>query len=172
MEKISIGDFESAARLFAQASKVRGDDLQSKMMLMSALLKLDREADMRATAKEAIDTAERRLGLNPDDSRAAYIGAIALIHLGDQQRALDWLDIAARIDADDPRTTYNLACAYSLLGESEKALDFLEFSIKAGRPVRMCEWAMIDPDLAHVRENPRFGALIEGWRAQATSKQA
>lgn len=169
MEKISRGDFEEAARLFTQASKVRGDDLQSKMMLMTALLHLDRKTDMRAAAKEAIDTAARRLELNPDDSRAAYIGGFALIHLGDKPRAIDWLNIAARIDSVDPRTTYNLACAYSLLGESEKALDFLEVSINAGRPVRMCDWAMIDPDLAPVRENPHFGALIERWRAQAKS---
>ncbi len=166
--KAMRGDFEAAAHLFSQASRVRGDDLQSKMMLMNALFGLGREADMLSVANETFTIAARRLELNPDDSRAAYIGAHALIHLNDKPRARQWVNIAASLDSTDPRTTYNLACAYSMLEETEKALDFLELSIKAGRPVRLREWARIDPDLKAVRDDQRFEALMELWRESAT----
>ena len=66
----------------------------------------------------------------------------------------------------------NLSCAYSLIGEVEKALDFLELSIAGGRPVRMLEWARKDPDLAAVRDNPRFEALMERWRTEAESDRS
>lgn len=83
--------------------------------------------------------------------------------MNDKPRALQWLSVAANIDSTDPRTTYNLACAYSMLGETGKALDFLELSIKAGRPIRMLEWARIDPDLKAVRNNQCFEALMKHW---------
>jgi adenylate cyclase len=162
--KVMHGELEAAAGYFEQATKVRGDDLQSKMMLMGAFSGLGRQAEMLAAARETLKIAARRLELNPDDARAAYIGAHALIHLNDKARAREWADIAAGIDSSDPRTTYNLACAYSLLGEINKALDFLELSIKAGRPLRMRDWARIDPDLQAARENPRFEALMKRWR--------
>ncbi len=171
LAKITQGDFAAAAQLFSQASKVRGDDLQSKMMLMNAFLGLGRDADKRSAAKEAFAIASRRLELNPDDSRAAYIGAQALVHLDDRARALRWLNMAARIDSTDPRTTYNLACCYSTLGETEKALDFLELSIKGGRPIGMLEWARTDPDLEPVRAEPRFAALLTCWRERFQDAQ-
>lgn len=167
LAKISWGDFEAAAQLFSQASKVRGDDLPSKMMLMTAFLGLGRDADKRSAAAEALAIASRRLELNPDDSRAAYIGAQALVHLDDRPRALRWLNMAARIDSTDPRTTYNLACCYASLGETETALDFLELSINGGRPIGMLEWAKTDPDLDAVRAEPRFDALLTYWRERA-----
>jgi len=172
LQKCSQGDFQNAAILFAQASRVRGDDLQAKMMLMSVLQNVDRATDMQAAAQETIDIAVRRLKLNPDDSRAAYVGAYALIHIGDRSRALDWLNIAAQIDSDDSRTTYNIACAYSILGESKKALDFLALSIKGGRAVRLLEWAKIDPDFAPVRDDSRFDELMERWRTEAESRSS
>ena len=164
IEKVLRGDFETAARLFSQASSVRGDDLQSKMMLMTAYLGLRRDSDMQSLARETLSIATRRLELNPRDYRAAYIGANAIIHLGDKTQALEWLKIAAGDETNDSRTTYNLACSYSLLDESEAALEFLELSIRAGRPVRMLEWARIDPDLKSVRADPRFEKLMENWQ--------
>jgi adenylate cyclase len=140
------------------------------MMLMNTLFGVGHKADTQVAARETFTIASRRLELNPDDARAAYIGAQALIHLEDRQRAIKWLDIAARIDSTDPRTTYNLACGYSVLNDIDKAMEFLELSIEGGRPIRMMLWAKTDPDLQAVRADPRFAALMERWREAATGE--
>ncbi len=63
-----------------------------------------------------------------------------------------------------PRTWYNMACTYALLGESTSALDMLEHELKENHASeasrnRQRAWAAGDPDLASLREDPRFQAL-------------
>jgi adenylate cyclase len=157
------GLFEQAADLFEQASQIRGDNPQSMMMLMVSYQGSGRHADNRAIAERTMPMVERRLELNPEDSRAAYVGAMALVYLGDRPRALEWADLAAVIDSQDSRTNYNLACLYSLLGKFDKCISHLELSIKGGRPVRHLEWAKTDPDLENVRHQPRFQELLREW---------
>ncbi|HTL90893.1 MAG TPA: tetratricopeptide repeat protein, partial [Steroidobacteraceae bacterium] len=53
---------------------------------------------------------------------------------------------------------YNLACIYALQGDKEKALDELEAAIKIG--FYDFGWAQEDRDLASLREEPRFKALL------------
>ncbi len=157
------GMFERAAKLFEQASQVRSDDLQSLMMLMASYQGSGRYADARAAAERTIEMVERRLELNPEDSRAAYGGATALVYMDDRARALKWANLSAEIESEDSRTNYNLACLYSLLGDVDKAIDYLELSIRGGRPVRMIPWAESDPDFDAVRSQPRFQALLRKW---------
>jgi len=63
-----------------------------------------------------------------------------------------------------PRTWYNMACTYALLGESTSALDMLEQELKENHSSeaarnRQRAWAAEDPDLASLREDPRFQSL-------------
>ncbi len=106
---------------------------------------------------------ERRLELNPEDSRAAYAGATALVYLGDRARALEWVNLSAEMESEDPRTNYNLACVYSLFGETDKSLDHLELSVRGGRSIRLIKWTETDPDLETVRSEPRFQELLREW---------
>jgi hypothetical protein len=64
-----------------------------------------------------------------------------------------------------PSNSYNLACTWALLGERELALEHLrrEFEgLRAGPGAleRQRQWAARDPDLASLRGDPRFQALI------------
>lgn len=66
-----------------------------------------------------------------------------------------------------PQTWYNLACTHALLGESEKALEYLRLELEENHPSeasrgRQREWARGDPDLATLRGDPRFEALVGG----------
>ena len=54
---------------------------------------------------------------------------------------------------------YNLACAYALSGNADKALDSVERAIGAG--ARQRAQYESDPDLASLRELPRFKALMQ-----------
>ena len=60
-----------------------------------------------------------------------------------------------------------MACTYALLGDADRALEFLtrEFTENQGSPAALQwqrEWAQVDPDLASLREDPRFIALVGG----------
>lgn len=52
---------------------------------------------------------------------------------------------------------------YSLAGETDKALETLEMSIEAG--IADPTWMELDSDLDHVRDHPRFRALLERIKA-------
>lgn len=160
-------DFQSAATAYSKASKVRGDDLQSNMMLMNCLSKLGLEEELTSISLKALAIAKRRLKLNTTDAPAIYIGAFSYIHMNRVEEALPWLQQAEEIKSADPRTTYNLACAFSMVGNVDKALELMEQSIQAGRPVRMLDWALYDPDLELTRKDPRFDEVIEAWRNKA-----
>jgi hypothetical protein len=54
-----------------------------------------------------------------------------------------------------------------MAGNVDKAIEFMEQSIQAGRPVRMLDWALYDPDLELTRKDPRFDELIEALRNKA-----
>ncbi|MGA7277888.1 MAG: adenylate/guanylate cyclase domain-containing protein [Desulfocapsaceae bacterium] len=157
-------DLETAVKMFRKASQVRGADLQSLMMQMTCYRGMGHEAEMHAVARRTYDIADRRLRLNPDDSRAAYIGATALVNLNERKKALDWGNLAIEIASDDPRTHYNLACLFSMLGKRQISLDHLEKSIRDGRPVGMMKWAKADPDLSSIRSEKRFHDLMELWQ--------
>jgi len=60
---------------------------------------------------------------------------------------------------------YNLACAYALAGNADEALDNVERAIGAG--ARRRGQYESDPDLASLRELPRFKALMESLNPPA-----
>jgi hypothetical protein len=60
---------------------------------------------------------------------------------------------------DSPGTLYNGACAYARLGESDKAIEMLERWVEHG--AGGASWVREDPDLAVLRGQPRFEALLK-----------
>lgn len=155
------GDTEKAVELFQQACRVRPGDFQSMMMLANAYRNLDKLLEARKIAPRGLIFAERRLALYPDDVRAAYAGAAALIDLGDRKAALEWVERVLSIESEDTTTSYNLACLYSLLGEPDKAIDNLSHAINDENIKSRREWINHDRDLDSLRDLPRFQALLK-----------
>jgi ketosteroid isomerase-like protein len=73
--------------------------------------------------------------------------------------AVKSLQRAIEIGGGSPVDFYNLACAYALAGNPDPALDNVERAIGAG--VKRREQYESDPDLASLRELPRFKALMQ-----------
>ena len=69
------------------------------------------------------------------------------------------LERAIEIGGGSPVDFYNLACAYALAGNAEKSLDNVERAIGTG--LRRRDQYESDPDLASLRELPRFKALMQ-----------
>ena len=155
----SQGKLEQAVQAFEQASRVLPEDYQAAMLMASALHGLDRKMEAEAAYRRGLIAAEKHLAVHPGDSRALYFGANALTQLNEKERALKWAERALELEPDEHQVLYNVACVYALLGEAERAIDCLEKSITHGWGQK--QWMAHDPDLATVRDHPRFQALVK-----------
>ena len=151
------GRFEEAARLYRKANHVR-EDYSSAFFIGQSLEALGRHEEARSAYHEALEVAERHLDLNPDDPRAATMRAVSLCRVGREEEGLEWAERALALDPDDAGVRYNVACLFSVAGRLERALDCLEEALAMGFGNR--DWLKRDPDLANLREHPRFQALL------------
>lgn len=155
----SQGNNEKAARLFIQASEVNPADYQSPNFLALSYQALGRLEDADKARRRCIDSIKRHLDMNPDDTRALYLGAANLSSLGESELALDWANRAYDAGRTDTLVLYNVACTYALLGETERALDLLENAVSLGWGDRA--WLETDSDLDSLRDHSRFRKLLE-----------
>lgn len=156
---LSAGKFEKAARLFSEACKIRPEDYQAPSFLSMAYAELGRKKEQAEANKRTLECVEKHVDLHPDDGRALTFGAYALVEQGQPDRAKAWSERALDADRDEPAIMYNVACTYSLLGEEDNAIDLLDRAIKQGYGHRA--WLTHDPDLAPLRDNPRFKQLLD-----------
>jgi serine/threonine protein kinase/Tfp pilus assembly protein PilF len=156
--RFAEGKLAEAARLFELASAVRTEDYQAPALAGLCYAGLERQEDSRAAFERAVRAAGRHLELNPDDPRAHYLGALAWCRLGQVDKGLEWGDRALALDPDDAGVLYNVACLNAVGGKPEQALDLLEHAVQNGFGHK--EWIEHDPDLASLRTNPRYQALL------------
>ncbi|ASY66471.1 Adenylate cyclase (plasmid) [Sinorhizobium sojae CCBAU 05684] len=154
------GKLDEAARHFQRAAEIKPDDYQSLIVLVNVLRSLGREDEMKVAAREGVARAERELALRPENSRAAYLGAVGLAALGELDRAKEWAGRALAIDPDDRLAKYNVACFYSLEGEADRAVDLL-LELLPGATHETKRWIRYDSDLDAVRSHPRFPKVLE-----------
>ena len=125
---------------------------------MDALAKLGRHDKVLEAARQGIKLADAHLELNPDDARAWYLSAAALVRLGQTDQALERGRRAFAVDPEDAGVLYNLGCAYALAGLSDAAIDHLNKAVQNGFGQR--EWLENDSALDPIRGDPRFDALM------------
>jgi adenylate cyclase len=153
----ATGRFEAAAHSFETAVALRPEDYATPALLASVYVGLKRPEDARRAQRTALERAERRLKLVPDDERALYLGAGCLSSLGDTSRAREWAKRAVAMEPDDSAVLYNVACVYALLGLADSAIDLLERAVANG--FGHWEWIEHDSDFDGLRAHPRFQAL-------------
>jgi adenylate cyclase len=152
------GKLTRAAELFEEAAEVR-EDYQAVFFAAQSHEALGDKTAAEALYRRALRVAEQHMELNPDDPRAATMRAVSLCRLGRPEEGLHWAEQALAIDPEDAGVRYNVACLYALESEVDKAIDCLEDAIRVGFGNR--GWIEQDPDLASLREHPRFRALLE-----------
>jgi tetratricopeptide (TPR) repeat protein len=121
---------------------------------------MNRFDEARAAYLKSLEAIERHVEFNPDDSRAIYLGATALIDLGQRERAFEWIRRAEAIDPGDPYLLYGVACFYSRVGDADTAIGYFEKALAAGFAHK--EWVLHDSDFDSIREDHRFKTLVDG----------
>ena len=135
------------------------EDYQAPILLGGVYGGLGRKPDAEAASRRGLQAAEKHLQLFPEDGRALYLGALALVGVGDRERSLEWAERALAADPEEPTVLYNVACTYARLGQTEKAIECLDEAITFG--LLQKEWFENDSDLDSLRSHPRFQALVE-----------
>ncbi|PYQ09536.1 MAG: hypothetical protein DMH00_12925 [Acidobacteria bacterium] len=153
------GQQEQAAHLFEQAMKVRPEDYQSPALISTVYLGLGRKEDAARMWRKTIELAEAQLEANPDDARALYLGAGALVATGQPEKAMEWARRAVALDPTDTGALYNVACVYAGAGKKDEAMGYLEKAVDNGFAQKA--WIQNDQDLTALRDMPRYKALLQ-----------
>jgi TolB-like protein len=154
----AAGKAERAIEFFEWAATLRPEDFQSILLVAQVYHSLGVEDEAERARKLGLALVEERLEHAPDDVRARYLGANALVALGQREKGLAWARIARSMDPNDPMLLYNLGCIHALAGDPEDAVDCLRLAIAGGLSQK--DWLIHDSDLDSIRSHPRFQALM------------
>jgi adenylate cyclase len=149
------GEMAKALRLFEKAGEINDSDYQSPLLAAPIYKRLGDMESSEKSAREGVARAETFLEDHPDNHRAFYLGAGALLDLGERERAVEWAQKALAIDPSDPSIRYNMGCFYAKAGEIDQAFEYLQDSITSK------SWIEHDPDLDPIREDPRYQKLLD-----------
>jgi adenylate cyclase len=155
------GQYEKAAELFGRATQLGPSDFRAPGLQAMCFQSLGRRNEAMASARLALERAERAVAERPDDADALAFGAGLLAFVGDAERTQDWAERAAVMEPDDLYMQYNLACAFAVLGEKDLAIDRLEHAMRPGVLRSLKEFMLKDSDLDVLRAHPRYLALID-----------
>jgi len=154
----SVGRYPESAQAYEQSARIDLDDYDALGLLPMPYEKLGDGERARKARERAVAAADRVLANRPDDVRALYASAGALIVLGDRQKGFERLERALALRPHDFAVLYNAACGYANAGDKERALDLLDRAVATGRGFRA--WMENDPDLDRLRGLPRFEAIL------------
>ena len=154
----SQGQPARAAEFLEKAWRLRPDEPSVLGVAVSALDASGEKARADALAVRALEGLRKQMEVEPDNVRARYIASGLMLRQGHRDESLALAEQALALRPDDFSTLYNVACTYSLAGEHDRALDLLERALARGGFV---DWMVHDPDIAAVRDTPRFQAMIQ-----------
>lgn len=154
----AAGKPERAIEYFEWAAALRPEDFQAILLVAQVYHSLGLEDEAERARRSGLALVEARLERVPDDPRARYLGANALVALGERGKGLAWARMARNLDPDDSMLLYNLGCIHALAGDPEESLACLERAVNGGLSQK--DWFAHDGDLDSIRAHPRFRELM------------
>jgi adenylate cyclase len=152
--------FADAASYYEKAAALVETDTAAAALLLTCFTALGDGAGVNRAARLSLARAEAILAHDRDNGMAMGYGVLALAALGEADRTRDWMRRALLIDPENQAMRYNFACALSSqLRDTEAALDLLGPYLAQTSRFDV-DWAKADPDLAALRDQPRFQSMI------------
>jgi TolB-like protein len=172
-----LRDFERGEAAARRAVALQEELLsgQEGIVIVGAYMRQGHLAALQERWAEALERFERELAFlqRVDHALRSRIQielhlrlGSACLGLGQAERARAAFALAQRafeqrlrLGADDPFTRYYAACVHARCGEAGAALDSLEKAARDAGPFTI-ERARLEPELASLRDEPRFRALL------------
>jgi adenylate cyclase len=151
------GQRHKARSLFVQAAEMRKEDYLAPFFVLGMMDRNDR--DKERWARICFERVERAATLQPENAAPLSRGAVALVHLGDRQKAISWITRALTIDPEDLVTQYNAAAVHSLLGNQNAAIRILQNYLQRVSD-DMIDVLRNDGDFDGIRSHPRYADLV------------
>jgi adenylate cyclase len=154
------GKVRESIEYFEKAAALLPNDWHSPLMLTTCYRSTGEEAELLRIARIGLERAEKAVAKDPTNAQALAAGAKALVVVGEDRRAHDWIDRALLLDPDNAGTRYNLACALlDRLNDPEKAMEILGPYFEQTIPNRI-KHLEADPDMDPIRDDPRFKTML------------
>jgi adenylate cyclase len=151
------GQARDSIPFFNKSASLIESDWRSPMMLMTCYQSLGDNDGLLAAAKTTLERTEKIVARDPTNVSALAGGAGALIRLGDDQRAREWVQRALLLDPDNLNMRYNLACTLVVdFDDKEQAVEILRPFFERINSTVWMRHVDADPDLQAIREDPRF----------------
>jgi serine/threonine protein kinase/Flp pilus assembly protein TadD len=155
--------YEEAIQLAESALEIVSSDYNALIPLINSFELLGRMADAERLRRREKEVLELQLRQFPDDVRARILLAADLANLGQPEEAVLHVRIAVAMRPTDSNVLYNAACTYGSLAMKADALEMFQRCIKSG--YSNAAWAINDPDLKILHDDPEFKNLIRAQRA-------
>jgi len=123
----------------------------------------ERASDAAPAYRRAIQLAEQSLAANPNDATVRSRLAVYYAKLPDRGRSLAQIALARRLAPTHADVLFKSALVYELAGERNRAVTALELAVQSGYSLAEVER---EPELAKLREDPRYGQITAGRSGQ------
>jgi len=167
-----FGDYHAAVEHLERAARLDEEDYGIWGNLAQVYQALGRDDEGKYAARRALTCIEKEVALHPDNALAMVFGIGSLIHLGDNERAKEWISRTFIIEPDDAMVHFNLACDFALMHELDRALQVLESCAGKMSATVIVNWLKHDSDLAPLHGHPRYQALIAREEARTAAALA
>jgi adenylate cyclase len=163
-----VGDFRGAIPYFEKAAELMDSDYHSVGLASTAYAEIGDRDNLQRVSRMTLERAEKAVAQEPSNGSAIGMGALALAMLGEKERTKEWIERALLIDPDNITMRYNLTCALVNLGDYEAAVDLIEPSFPKFNSMLVTHIDS-DPDMAPLRELPRFRQLVEDAKKRVSA---
>lgn len=155
-----------AIAFYEKAAALMETDINSASMLIACYTAVGNAEGRQRSALLALTRADKILASDPNNIVVTGYSAYALAALGEAERAKARMDRSLLIDPDDFNMRYNFACTLSVhLHDKQAALDMLG-PVFAQISSNFIAYAMVDPDLDLIRDEPRYQAMVAEAQAR------
>ena len=165
------GRYDDAVHYWSRCAAAPDANFWTLRLLMTGLLGIGDRTTARVVAERVVGPSQKLLSQEPDNGLAIGSLAEAYATLGEAEHAREMINRALLLDPDNTVLMSCLVRALVLLQDFDAALDMFEH---AGRIITRQYLGAFTrpPDLAPLRELPRFAVIQESIRARFAAEEA